>query len=99
MRMSVSRSRPCNFGASSLASLTRVCNAIRSALVGGGILPLRDSIIPEVWPQPVNLAKLAERIELLHDLVELLFALTHNARRSFFKWLLGWNALEPALLG
>jgi len=45
------------------------------------------------------LAKLSQRIELFHDFVELVFALAHHTRRSFLEWLLGWNAIEPALLG
>src|SRR6266849_322501 len=48
MRIRVSLSRSWTLGASSFASLTRVCNAIRSALeLELGIAPLRDSIIPE----------------------------------------------------
>src|SRR5271155_767539 len=103
MRMSASRSRPCKFGASSLVGLTRVCNAIRSALVVkwefASARPLHGQIIPEVWPGADNLAELAQRIELFHDIVELRFALAHDTRRSFLERLLGGNAIEPALLG
>src|SRR5580658_5429414 len=99
MRMRVSRSRPCNFGASSLASLTRVCNAIRSALVGKQDFALRNPIIPELSRYQAKLGELPQRIELFHDFVKLLFALAYNARRSFLEGFLGWNAIEPALLG
>src|SRR6266849_2957469 len=53
MRIRVSLSRSWTLGASSFASLTRVCNAIRSALeLEFGIAPLRNSIIQEFdWPQ------------------------------------------------
>src|SRR5229473_3510544 len=51
MRIRVSLSRSWTLGASSFASLTRVCNAIRSALeLDFG--PLQDSIIPDFqWAQ------------------------------------------------
>src|SRR5229473_4443085 len=62
MRIRVSLSRSWTLGASSFANLTRVCNAIRSALeLEFGIAPLRDLIIPD-FPRPqsklVLLAKL-----------------------------------------
>src|ERR1700722_8719779 len=97
--MRVSRSRPCNLGASSLVSLTRVCNAIRSALVvkrgfaSAGIYYTRSLAGPE------NLAKLSQRIELFHDFVKPLFTLANNTRGSFLERLLQRNAIEPALLG
>lgn len=62
-------------------------------------MPLREFIIPEVRARLSILAKLSQRIELFHDFIELCFALAYNARRSFLEGLLGWNAIEPALLG
>src|SRR5271169_1016183 len=99
MRMRVSRSRPCNLGASSLGSLTRVCNAIRSALFGKQDFALRNPIIPELCRCYAKLTKLSQRIKLFHDIVKLLFALAYNTRGSFLERLFGWNAIEPALLG
>src|SRR5208282_578925 len=103
MRMSVSRSRPCKFGASSLVGLTRVCNAIRSALVVKWEFACAGShhvqIIPEVWPWAGILAALSQRIKLFYDLVKLGFALTNHAGGSFLEGLLGRNAIEPALFG
>src|SRR5271155_1070806 len=42
---------------------------------------------------------LSQRIKLFVDFFKLLFAMTYDARRSFLERLLGWNAIEPALLG
>ena len=98
--MRVSRSRPCNFGASSLASLTRVCNAIRSALVGKRDLVSAELYYTRILALPSDTVEiLPQRLELFDDFVELRFALAHDARRSFLEWLLGWNTLEPALFG
>src|SRR5690348_2401983 len=96
--MRVSRSRPCNLRASSLAGLTRVCTAIRSALVGeldlssAGVYYTRS---PAAAPK---LAMILQGVDLLHDFIELRFALPDDARRSIPERLLGWNALEPAVL-
>src|SRR5277367_2093711 len=103
MRTRVSRSRPCKLGASSLVTLTRVCNAIRSALAGhlgfAHAGPLHTTIIPEVWALPGRSGQLAQGIKLFHDFVELLFALANDARGSFLEGLFARNAIEPALLG
>src|SRR5271168_1436322 len=42
---------------------------------------------------------LSQRIKLFVDFGKLLFAMTDDTGRSFLEWLLGWNAIEPALLG
>src|ERR1700722_7131172 len=97
--MRVSRSRPCNLGASSLVGLTRVCNAIRSALVARSDYASAEINYTRSLAGPDKLANLSQRIELFYDFVELVFALAHNARGSFFEKLLGGNTIEPALLG
>src|SRR5579859_426394 len=98
MRMRVSRSRPCNLRASSLAGLTRVCTAIRSALVvkldlaSAGVYYNRS---PAAAPK---LAMLLQGVELFDYFFESRFALSNDARRRILERLLGRNALEPALL-
>src|SRR5690348_2736428 len=96
--MRVSRSRPCNLRASSLAGLTRVCTAIRSALVvnldlaSAGVYYTRS---PAAAPK---LAMLLQGVELFDNFIELRFTLPNDARRSILERLLGRNALEPAVL-